>query len=267
VSPPASTIPEEAAAPVPPAPAVEVARKTRWLRIFAVLTAALLLLASSCSFQTGDPIPEGVPPPVGAPVPEIDIDAPGRPADQLGDWAAALAPAIGIPAKALEAYAYAARVAQVVNPKCNLAWTTLAGIGMVESHHGTYKGSATAPNGDVRPPIRGVQLDGTLGNMQILDTDNGTLDGDPHLDRAMGPMQFIPETWRLYGVDANNDNVISPDNFDDAALSAAGYLCWRGKDLSAPRGWMEALRAYNLSNQYARSVRDWATAYADGHPL
>jgi hypothetical protein len=30
---------------------------------------------------------------------------------------------------------------------------------------------------------------------------------------------------------------------------------------------MEALRAYNLSNQYARSVRDWATAYADGHPI
>ena len=82
----------------------------------------------------------------------------------------------------------------------------------------------------------------------------------------MGPMQFIPETWRLYGVDANNDGVVSPDNIDDAALSAAGYLCWRGKDLATPRGWMDALRAYNLSDQYARTVRDWATAYADGPP-
>jgi membrane-bound lytic murein transglycosylase B len=80
-------------------------------------------------------------------------------------------------------------------------------------------------------------------------------------------MQFIPETWRLYGVDANNDGSVSPDNIDDAALSAAGYLCFRGKDLATPRGWMSALRAYNHSDQYARTVRDWATAYAAGHPL
>ena len=40
-----------------------------------------------------------------------------------------------------------------------------------------------------------------------------------------------------------------------------------GRDLATPEGWMKALRAYNLSDQYARTVRDWATAYADGHPL
>lgn len=239
----------------------------RWLRAVAVVGATALLMASSCSWQTGIPIPDGVPPPAGDPVPEIDTHAAGRPADALHAWAAARAPAMGIPVTALEAYAYAARVAQVENPKCNLAWTTLAGIGMVESHHGTYRGATVAPNGDVRPPIRGVQLDGTMGNLKIADTDGGKLDGDATMDRAMGPMQFIPETWRLYGVDANNDGVVSPDNIDDAALSAAGYLCWRGKDLSTPRGWMDALRAYNLSDQYARTVRDWATAYAAGHPL
>ncbi|GAB4945563.1 hypothetical protein MAHJHV50_50770 [Mycobacterium avium subsp. hominissuis] len=46
-----------------------------------------------------------------------------------------------IPVIALEAYAYAARVAEVENPKCHIAWTTLAGIGQVESHHGTYRGA------------------------------------------------------------------------------------------------------------------------------
>lgn len=239
----------------------------RWLQAVVVLGATVLLLASSCSWQLGIPIPDGVPPPKGDPVPAVDTYAKGRPADQLHQWAAERAPRLGIPVTALEAYAYAARVAEVENPKCHLAWTTLAGIGMVESHHGTYRGAKIAPNGDVTPPIRGVRLDGTSGNMMIADTDNGKLDGDPHMDRAMGPMQFIPETWRLYGVDANNDGIISPDNFDDAALSAAGYLCWRGKDLSSPRGWMTALRAYNLSDQYARTVRDWATAYGEGRPL
>lgn len=229
--------------------------------------ATALLLASSCSWQMGIPIPEGVPPPPGDPVPAVDTHAKGRPADQLHDWAAQRAPALGIPVTALEAYAYAARVAEVENPNCHIAWTTLAGIGMVESHHGTYRGATIAPNGDVTPPIRGVRLDGTAGNLLIPDTDGGTLDGDGHMDRAMGPMQFIPETWKLYGVDANNDGVISPDNIDDAALSAAGYLCWRGKDLATPRGWMNALRAYNHSDQYARTVRDLATAYAAGHPL
>lgn len=239
----------------------------RWLQTAAVVGATVVLMASSCSWQVGTRIPEGVPPPAGDPVPAIDINAKGRPADQLHEWAAARAPALEMPVEALEAYAYAARVAEVVNPKCKLSWTTLAGIGMVESHHGTYRGATIAPNGDVRPPIRGVRLDGTAGNMRIPDTDGGELDGDDGLDRAMGPMQFIPETWKLYGVDANNDGEISPDNFDDAALSAAGYLCWRGKDLSTPRGWMDALRAYNYSDSYARTVRDWATAYADGHSL
>jgi membrane-bound lytic murein transglycosylase B len=171
-----------------------------------------------------------------------------------------------MPVQALEAYAYAARVAEVENPSCRLNWTTLAGIGQVESHHGTYRGAVIAPNGDVTPPIRGVRLDGTNGNLEIIDNDDEH-DGDPTYARAMGPMQFIPETWKLYGVDANNDGIISPDNFDDAALSAAGYLCFRGENLANPRGWMNALRAYNLSDSYARTVRDWATAYADGRPL
>ncbi|WP_006245373.1 lytic transglycosylase domain-containing protein [Mycolicibacterium tusciae] len=241
--------------------------RVRWLRAVAVVGATALLMASSCSWQVGTPIPEGVPPPAGDPVPKIDTHADGRPADQLRQWAAERAPALGIPIAALEAYAYAARVAEVENPDCHLEWTTLAGIGEVESHHGTFRGAVIGENGDVTPPIRGVRLDGTNGNLEILDNEGVSRDEESIHARAMGPMQFIPDTWKLYGVDANNDGVISPDNFDDAALSAAGYLCWRGKDLATPRGWMDALRAYNLSDQYARTVRDWATAYAGGHPL
>ena len=239
----------------------------RWLRAASVIGATAVLLASGCSWQLGQPIPEGVPPPAGDPVPDVDTHAHGHPADQLQVWAAQRASAMTMPVEALEAYAYAAKVAEVENPKCHVAWPTLAGIGMVESHHGTYHGAVIAPNGDVSPPIRGVRLDGTNGNMEIIDDGGDRADGDRVYARAMGPMQFIPETWRLYGVDANNDGVISPDNFDDAALAAAGYLCWTGKDLATPRGWMNALRAYNLSDAYAKTVRDWATAYAAGHAL
>lgn len=240
--------------------------RSRWLNPVAVVAATAMLLASSCSWQPTTPIPDGVPPPPGDPVPAVDTHAAGRPADQLRDWAEQRAPALGIPVSALESYAYASRVAQVENPECHVGWTTLAGIGMVESHHGTYRGAEVGPNGDVTPPIRGVRLDGTNGNLSILENSDSGED-DPVYARAMGPMQFIPETWRLYGVDANNDGVVSPDNFDDAALAAAGYLCYRGQDMSTPRGWMDALRAYNHSDLYARTVRDWATAYASGHPL
>lgn len=239
-----------------------------WLKAVAVVGATVMILAAGCSWQLGVLIPEGVPPPAGAAVPDVDTHVRGRPAEQLRDWAAARAPTLDMPIVALEAYAYAAKVAEVENPHCHLGWTTLAGIGRVESHNGTYGGASIAPNGDVRPPIRGVRLDGSHGNLRILDSDTRTEDAsDAGFAQAMGPMQFIPQTWRLYGVDAHNDGVSSPDNVDDAALAAAGYLCFRGGNLATPAGWMTALRAYNDSDLYARAVRDWATAYAAGHPL
>ncbi|WP_019969580.1 lytic transglycosylase domain-containing protein [Mycobacterium sp. 141] len=245
-------------------PGIRDALRRRWLQPAAVLAATVIVLASSCSGHFGSPIPEGIPPPLGDPVPDIDISARGRPADQLTAWATPRAAALGLPVAALEAYAYAAKVAQVVNPRCHIGWTTLAGIGTVESRNGTYRGARITPNGDVVPPIRGVKLDGTNGNLRIVE-DAGT--EDPEYAQAMGPMQFIPETWRLYGVDAHNDGVVNVDNIDDAALAAAGYLCYRGRDLAKPIGWMDAILAYNNSGLYLRTVRDWATAYAAGHAL
>ena len=234
----------------------------RWKQLSAVISATALLVASISSLEPVRLIPEGVPPPAGDDVPAIDISMHGRPADQLRFWATARASSLQIPVIALEAYAYAAKVAEIVNPRCHVEWPTLAGIGMVESHHGTYRGATLAPNGDVYPPIRGVPLDGSGGNLRIVATDLST--GEPQFTQAMGPMQFISATWQLYGVDAHNDGRANVDNIDDAALSAAGYLCNRGGDMATPSGWMTAIEAYDHSVLYARAVRDLATAYADG---
>ena len=92
--------------------------------------------------------------------------------------------------------------------------------------------------------------------------------------RAFAGSVFLTETLRPPGIGRDTaekrehgDGKAHPDNIDDAALSAAGYLCYTGKDLATPRGWMNGLRAYNYSEQYARTVRDWATAYAEGRRL
>ena len=170
------------------------------LTCVAMMTSACLDLPS---LKRPD-IPDGIPPGLGAPVPYVDINAAGRTAEQLREWARPISDATGIPFVALEAYGNAAEIQRQQHPECGIGWTTLAGIGGVESKHGRHHGSEIAPNGDVRPPIRGVPLDGTRGNMEIPDTDGGKLDGDATHDRAMGPFQFIPETWRRYGVDARS---------------------------------------------------------------
>lgn len=209
-------------------------------------------------------IPDGVPPVRGTEVPAIDFTGPGRTAALLREWAQPQADDLDIPVIALEAYAHAAAVLASTTPDCGLAWTTLAGIGSVESRHGRHAGATLGPDGTATPEIRGVPLDGGPGLAEIRDTDGGLLDGDPVLDRAMGPMQFIPETWKSWGVDANGDGVADPDNIDDAALSAGRYLCDRGGDLTSAEGWTRALMAYNFSREYMTLVRDRAAAYGVG---
>ena len=173
------------------------------------------------------------------------------------------AEATGIPLTSLEAYGNAAEIQRQQHPECGLGWTTLAGIAARETKHGRHDGASVAANGDVRPKIRGPQLDGTNGNLEIRDTDKGKLDGDTVYDRAMGPFQFIPETWQRYGVDANGDGKADPDNIDDAALSAARYLCvYADGDMTTPEGWEQGVHAYNNHTAYVLDVRNYANAYS-----
>ncbi len=177
------------------------------------------------------------------------------------EWLRAASAETGIPARALRAYLAAAVTANDATPHCGIGWNTLAAVGFVESGHGTYGGGSLDPSGQASGPIVGPSLDGG-GFAAIPDTDAGALDGDAHWDHAVGPMQFIPSTWRLAGRDGNGDGRADPFNIDDAALSAATYLCGHGRDLTTAQGWRDAIYAYNQSDAYIRRVGAQATAYA-----
>lgn len=229
---------------------------------------ALSIMQNNFTFTQRQNIPTNVPPARGEIVPVIDIHGPGRTSDLLTDWAEPIAASTGIPAPALRAYANAELIAAESWPECGIAWTTIAGIGFVETRHGTYSGNlfnsrSIDENGYVLPAITGPALDGSPGFAEITDTDGGALDGDATYDRAVGPMQFIPTTWDLFGSDANGDGVADPNQIDDAALSAARLLCWN-KNLTTPEGWTSAIRSYNNSSEYVTDVRNAAANYAIG---
>ncbi|MBU3067497.1 lytic transglycosylase domain-containing protein [Nocardia sp. NEAU-G5] len=235
--------------------------------VAALVLSGCLALSGCGSFEHLPPIPDGIPPAPGAPTPAINLDAPGRTAEQLHDWAAARSRALSIPVTALEAYGYAAAVMARSHPDCGIGWTTVAAIAYVESRHGSHGGAHIDPGGNVAPPIRGIPLDGSPGVARILDQDATARTGSPVYVRAMGPFQFLPETWQRWGVDANGDGIADPDSIDDASLTAARYLCVSGGDLTAAAGWQRALLTYNQSTTYMLTVRRAAAAYGVGrHP-
>ncbi|MBC2681995.1 hypothetical protein GSS87_06235 [Corynebacterium sp. 4HC-13] len=212
------------------------------------------------------PVPSDVPPAAAQPAPNINIHGSGRSALQLREWAEPLAEKTGIPVQALMAYGNAEVIARQTRPECGITWNTLAGLGYVETLHGTYDGqhygvSKLNDEGFAEPPIFGPQLNG--GEFaRVEDSDHGKLDGDKEFDRAMGPMQFIPQAWETYGVDANGDGKSSPQNIDDAAAAAVRLLCDFHRNLATPEGWTKAIHAYNLSDEYVIKVRDAAANYA-----
>ncbi|MFI6516014.1 lytic murein transglycosylase [Spirillospora sp. NPDC050679] len=104
-----------------------------------------------------------------------------------------------------------------------LSWTVLAAIGQVESDHNRNPGRSSAG--------------------------------------ALGPMQFMPATWKAYGVDGDGDGKADIMNPYDAIPGAAKYLCANG----AGRGGKQLYRAvwhYNHADWYVQKVLALAKAYA-----
>jgi cell wall-associated NlpC family hydrolase len=97
-----------------------------------------------------------------------------------------------------------------------IPWTVLAAIGQVESGFGANDGPSSAG--------------------------------------ALGPMQFEPSTWALYG---DGGNIMNPA---DAIPAAARLLIANG----APGNLQQAIFAYNHSESYVQLVLSWAARYAAG---
>ncbi|MDX6286577.1 MAG: hypothetical protein QOG53_2062 [Frankiales bacterium] len=102
-----------------------------------------------------------------------------------------------------------------------LSWTVLAAIGQVETGHGRNKNTSSAG--------------------------------------AQGPMQFMPATWAVYGMDGNGDGTADILNPADAIYGAANYLCANG----AGRGNLAgAIFRYNHAGWYVQLVLTLSQRYA-----
>ncbi|MBM7508773.1 membrane-bound lytic murein transglycosylase B [Nocardioides salarius] len=169
-----------------------------------------------------------------------------------------------IPSAALAAYQRAETVINEADKSCNVTWQLIAAIGRVESDHGRYGGNVLDDDGVARPGIYGIALNGKRGTALIRDTDAGQFDKDTTYDRAIGPMQFIPSTWSVVGVDADGDGQRDPQDVDDAALGTAVYLCSGDDDLSTTAGQETAVFRYNNSDEYVDLVLSIMDAYMSG---
>ncbi|MEW2471090.1 C40 family peptidase [Streptomyces sp. NPDC046994] len=174
--------------------------------------------------------------------------------------------AADIPPRMLTAYKKAAQQIRKYVPKCRgMRWPVLAGIAKVESNHAI--GRNIADNGDIRPKIYGVLLNGSGagGNTTAVpDTDGGKWDGTGNGERAVGPFQVLPSTWQSIGKDANGDRTADPHNADDAALGAAIYLCGGGRNLTQRTQLKAAILQYNHSSTYVANVLGWIDQYTSG---
>jgi hypothetical protein len=108
-----------------------------------------------------------------------------------------------------------------------LSWTVLAAIGQVESSHGRNNGPSSAG--------------------------------------AQGPMQFMPATWKAYGVDGDGDGVADIWSPYDAVPSAANYLCANGAGQGG-RKLEKAIWFYNHSWSYVAKVMAVSRGYAAAYP-
>ena len=81
---------------------------------------------------------------------------------------------------------------------------------------------------------------------------------------ALGPMQFMPATWKHYGVDGDGDGKKDIWSPYDAVPGAANYLCANKAGQGGER-LRKAIWFYNHSWDYVNKVMSIAGAYAKAY--
>jgi len=79
---------------------------------------------------------------------------------------------------------------------------------------------------------------------------------------AIGWMQFMPDTWLRWGVDADGNGIADPWNATDAIFSAARYLAAAGGQTNISR----AVFSYNHADWYVNEVLQLANVFGHGGP-
>jgi hypothetical protein len=159
------------------------------------------------------------------PMEEPDIRNPdGTPTDanpglSIADFGAS---AIGVPNFMIDQFEippFLLPLYQACGTQYGIPWEVLASINKIESAFGTNMGPSTAG--------------------------------------AVGWMQFLPSTWKAYGVDANDDGEKDPYNPVDAICAAARYLNAAGGE----QDLRTAIFAYNHADWYVDEVLLYAGQY------
>ena len=139
----------------------------------------------------------------------------------LPKWGTPRQQSVHSPAQAIPARIKALYVASA--NRWRIPWQLLAGIGMAETRHGRNNTTSSAG--------------------------------------AQGLMQFMPATFRAYGVDGDGDGRKQIRNDADSIFSAGHYLVASGVKAGSA-GVVRALWAYNRSVTYRNDVLYYAWAYA-----
>lgn len=177
-------------------------------------------------------------------------------------WVSRTARAAGIPEPAVLAYGAAQLSLAAEQPGCHLSWNTLAGLGWIESQHGTIDDRVLGADGRSTPAVIGPALDGD-GFAAIRSTPaSAAWHGDTTWEHAVGPLQFISSSWDRWGADGDADGTADPLDLDDAALAAGRYLCADDHDLATASGWNAAVHSYNHDRAYVLNVLEAANTYA-----